>query len=149
MTLRQLLSSDYVTGLVANNMDTIDQVGRNLVSSVSGSMTKTPSLTLNMYEKDNKFHYELEVPGIEKDNIKLQQTDGFIKVTAERKMHKEVTKDNYQMVESVYGKFERKFRLPVEADPKTVDAKFKNGMLLISVNKVVEDDEVMKDIEIN
>ena len=87
--------------------------------------------------KDQQFH------------IQLQQTEGFIKVSGERKYRNEVQKENYHTIESSFGRFERKFRLPIQADPKTVDAKFKNGMLLITVNKIVEDDDSMNTIEIN
>jgi len=149
MALRQLLASDYVTGLVTNNMDTIDQMGRSLMGTVSSTMSTISSITMNMYEKDNQYHYEFEIPGISKENIQLQQTDGFIKVSGERKYRNEIQKENYHTIESSYGKFERKFRLPIQADPKTVDAKFKNGMLLLTVNKVIETEENMNTIEIN
>jgi HSP20 family protein len=148
MTLRQLLSSDYVTGLVTNNMDSLDQMGRSLMGSVSSTMSTIFSITMNMYEKDNQYHYELEIPGIEKENVQLQQTEGFIKVSGVRKFRNEVQKENYHTIESSYGKFERKFRLPIEADPKTIDAKFKNGMLLLKVNKISDSDESMNSIDI-
>lgn len=147
--LRQLLTSDYVGKLVTNNMGTIDRVSRNLMGSVSSRSSSMNSITMNMYEKNNKYHYELEIPGIEKENIQLQQTDALIKVSGERRYENEITKEKYHTVESSFGKFERKFRLPIEADPKTVDAIFKNGLLLITVDKIGEDEESMNTIEIN
>ena len=61
----------------------------------------------------------------------------------------EIQKENYHTIESSFGKFERKFRLPIQANPKSIDAKFTNGMLIISVNKIIENDEYMNKIEIS
>jgi HSP20 family molecular chaperone IbpA len=148
MALRTLLSSEYVTGLVANNMETIDKMGRNLMGSIPSIATKS-NIIMNMYEKDNKYNYELEIPGIERENIQLSQKDGFIKVCGKRMYRNGITKENYHTSESSYGTFERKFRLPMEAEPTTLDAKFRNGMLLITVDKIIETDETLTNIEIN
>jgi len=143
------LASEYVSGFVANNMDTIDQISKNLMGTMTSSMTTNSSIKMNMYEKNNKYYYEFEIPGIEKENIQLQQTEGFIKISGERKYKNEIQKENYHTIESSFGKFERKFRLPIQANPKSIDAKFTNGMLIISVNKIIENDEYMNKIEIS
>lgn len=150
MALQSLLSSDYVgnslTSLLSNNRETFDQMSRNLMGSINSSIS---SITMNMYEKNNKYHYELEIPGIEKEHIKLSQKEGFIRVSGERKFRNEVTRENYHKIESSYGKFERKFRLPVQADPGSLNAEFKNGMLCITVDKITDTDENLNTIQIN
>ena len=142
------LATDYIgkslSGLIANNMDTIEQVSKSLVTNVS----TTSKITMNMYEKNNQYHYEFEVPGIEKDNINLSQKDGFIVIKGERKYKNETKKEDYQVVESVFGKFERRFRLPDQANNKSLKASFKNGMLLLTVDKIDEEENMQK-IEIN
>ena len=98
--------------------------------------------------KEKKDHYELEVdlPGYEKEDIKIELEDGYLTITAEKKEQEDEENKNYICHERRYGKYERSFYL---GDLKTDDisAKFENGILKVRVPKV-EESENKKLIEI-
>jgi len=135
MSLRQL-ATDYVGKFVYDNIDTLDAIGKNLMESINANSQQPvpPTILMNSYEMNQTYYYELEIPGVGKENIKIQQKEGYIRVSGERKK----LEVSYQQCESTFGKFERKFRLPEDADPKTILANFQNGMLILLVNKFIE-----------
>jgi HSP20 family protein len=88
---------------------------------------------------ENKTHYlaKFDLPGINKDQIKIDLHDNVLTVSGERKEErKEDDKDNKRHVSEVfYGSFMRSFTLPVKVDPEKVDAKYDAGVLTIAVPK--------------
>ena len=147
MSLREL-ATNYVGKLVYDNMDSIDLIGKNLLDNMTTKEKNLPTIIMNMYETSTHYHYELEITGVQKEHITLQHTEGYIKVSGERKRHAHISTDQYHKIESVYGKMERKFRLPENANPKTIEASFQNGLLLIKVNKIMENNENTSTIQI-
>lgn len=78
--------------------------------------------SVNTREGDYAYHVEV------KDNRLL--------ISGERKEKKETKKDNYQRVESSYGKFERSFTLPAGVDGENVKASCEDGVLEVTLPKV-------------
>jgi hypothetical protein len=67
-----------------------------------------------------------------------------------KKEHKKESNDvKYHRMESHYGSFERSLELPDNIDEDNINAKFKNGILEVSVNKKEKDSSVTKQIAIN
>lgn len=113
-------------------------------------MPKMPKMDMkcDIYEKGGNVHIELDVPGFDKKDIKLDVEDGILTIEAERNEEKE-DKDgerNYYRKERVFGSFKRQFNVG-NIDEKKIDAKFNNGVLKISFPKE-EKKETKKLIEI-
>lgn len=100
----------------------------------------------DIYEKKGNVHIELEVPGFNKDEIKLDVEDGILTVLAEKNEEKEDEEKNYYRKERVYGSYRRQFNVG-NIDEKEINAKFNNGVLEISFPKE-EKKETKKFIEI-
>ncbi len=84
-------------------------------------------------ETENEFILEVELPGIEKEDIKLNVTDRGIELKAEKKEEKgEKTKESYSYAKS-YAGFYRSIDLPIEADKENMDASYKNGILTVHI----------------
>ncbi len=81
------------------------------------------------------FHVEIDLPGVNKEDIDLRVEDNILTVRAVRKMKNEVKKDDYYLCESNFGLISRSFVLPEGIDTEKVDAKYEDGRLYITLEK--------------
>ncbi len=86
---------------------------------------------------DNEDSYELkaELPGLKKKDINISVEDGILKLSGEKKTEDEKKEINYHLRESYYGKFERSFRLPKDAEHDKIKAEFNDGVLEVYIPK--------------
>lgn len=94
----------------------------------------------DIYEKGGDYHIEMDIPGFDKDDIKIESKDGYLTITAEKTMEDNDEDKNYIRRERSYGKYSRTFYLG-NFDDTDVEAEFKNGMLKIKVPKKEAKDE--------
>lgn len=86
----------------------------------------------DIYEKDGSLHYEVELPGLEKEEINIQARGDQLVITGEVEREEEEENVNYISRGRRYGRFKRSLPLPEEVeDPENLKAKFKNGVLHI------------------
>ena len=111
-------------------------------------MPKMPRMDMkcDIYEKGGNVHIELDVPGFDKNDIKLDVEDGVLTIEATKENEKEDKERNYYRKERVYGSFKRQFTVGNVRD-NDINAKFDNGVLKISFPKE-EKKETKKFIEI-
>ncbi len=104
------------------------------------------SMKCDVYEKDDAYNIEVDVPGFKKEDINIDVDNGYLTVKASKHFDETEKGKNYICRERRYGKFERSFYL---GDLKTddVEASFENGTLKIKVPKV-EESKDKKRIEI-
>lgn len=88
--------------------------------------------------KENKdaFVIDAELPGMNKEDVKVTVHEGVLTIQGERKQEEETGDDRHHRVERVYGSFMRRFTLPENVDPDSVKAKFKDGVLSLNLKKV-------------
>lgn len=86
-------------------------------------------------KEDSSFHLEVDLPGVSKEDVDVKVEDGILSVSAIRKYQNELTRDNYYVCESSFGKFERRYALPESIDSDKVDAKLEDGRLIIELQK--------------
>ena len=97
-------------------------------------------------ETASELVYQLEMPGFEKDQIGLSVENGHLTVQAERKWEK-TSEHDYHRTERRYGKFYRSFQLPTSANPETISATLKHGVLIVTVPK--KEEATPKQIEVS
>ena len=100
----------------------------------------------DIYEKGGNVHIELDAPGYDKNDIKLDVDDGILTIEAHKDEEKEDKEKNYYRKERVYGSFKRQFTVG-NIDTNKIDAKFNNGVLKVTFPKEVKK-ETKKLIEI-
>jgi HSP20 family protein len=93
--------------------------------------TWTPAVNEKVDEKG--YHLEVDLPGVKKENIDVSINEGILTLSGERKFEKKEEKENYTKVESFFGRFERSFKLPADADAEHIEAKSKDGVLKIDI----------------
>lgn len=102
---------------------------------------------IDISETDKQFLIAVELPGMERKDIDISLENGRLTVSGERKFEKEEEGKTWHKVENKYGSFARTFQLPDNVDEESIDAKYKNGVLNISINKSKE--KAKKQIEIS
>lgn len=115
-------------------------------------ITVTPSdfsPRVDISEDEKKLYVTVELPGVNKEDVKVSITDDNILVIKGEKKREFKTEDkerNFIRVERSYGSFQRSFMLPDNVKKDNVSAKYENGVLTITLEKV--EPEPPKQIEI-
>lgn len=89
----------------------------------------------NIEEREGAYLMEFDLPGVKKEDIKIDVQGRVFTVTGERKREEKSEYAGYQRYECVSGKFSRSFTLPEGVDPSQVDAKLSDGILRIEIPK--------------
>jgi HSP20 family protein len=90
---------------------------------------------VDIIENDKAYEIQVAVPGMNKDDFKLDLNDNFLTVSGERKFTKEKKENNFHSIETQYGTFSRSFSLPENVDASKISAAYNNGILEIVVPK--------------
>ena len=90
---------------------------------------------VDLYEKDDLFVIKAELPGVDKNDIKVDLKDRVLTLSGERASDSEVKEENYYRKERSYGKFQRVFTLPADVDSDKITAEFKAGVLRVEIPK--------------
>ncbi|HEQ99743.1 MAG TPA: Hsp20/alpha crystallin family protein [candidate division Zixibacteria bacterium] len=85
-------------------------------------------------DKDN-IEVQVDLPGMEKDDIKVSVEDSVLTIKGERKGMREEKDKNYHQIERTYGTFTRSFSLPTTVEGEKIKASYKNGVLKIDLPK--------------
>jgi len=93
---------------------------------------------MDIEETKDELVVKAEIPGMTKEDIKIQITADVLSISGERH-HDEDTKDKtYHRIERTYGKFQRIIRLPTEVQSGKTKAAYENGVLTIRIPKSEE-----------
>ena len=90
---------------------------------------------VDIFETEKAYELHLAVPGVTKEDFKIDLDDNQLTVSGERKFSKEKKENNLYVVESQYGNFSRAFSLPEDVDASKITAAYNNGVLEISIPK--------------
>jgi HSP20 family protein len=90
---------------------------------------------VDIAEDDHEYCIRAELPGVQKEDVKVTVENGVLSIAGERKYEKEEKNRKYHRVERAYGSFERSFSVPDDADASKVKAEFKDGVLNVHLAK--------------
>jgi HSP20 family protein len=103
------------------------------VSFTSLSVPFAPSC--NIDEKGNHYLFSIDVPGVKKEDIKVELRGQTLVVSGERKEEYERKGATQYQAESAYGSFQRSFDLATEVRADQIEAEYENGVLRLAVPK--------------
>ena len=86
-------------------------------------------------EADGEYKISFDLPGLKKDEIKIEMKDNLLSVYGERKRETTEKKEKVQRYEKSYGYFRRSFSLPTNVLAEKIAAKYDNGVLELTVPK--------------
>jgi HSP20 family protein len=111
-----------------------------------GRFASAPAL--EMSETDKSYKITAELPGIDPENVDVTFEDGLLRIAGEKKQEREENERGYRLSERSYGAFERLLTLPSAADPEKISAKFKNGLLTVTIAKNGEEKQNVRRIKV-
>ena len=104
-------------------------------SSVSN---QTVAMKTDVKELDNSFELDIDLPGVKKEDVKAELTDGYLTISATHGTQTE-DKDNngkYIRRERYFGSASRSFYVGDQIKQEDIKARFENGILKLSIPKV-------------
>lgn len=125
------LANDYVPTTFGNLIDRFfsDVVTRN------GGAAYSFVPKVDVIETEKAFELHLAVPGMNKEDFKIDVKDNFLSISGERKFTREKKEGGFQSIETQYGTFSRSFALPENVKIDSIEAKYNNGILELVIPK--------------
>ena len=90
---------------------------------------------VDIVEDGKEYLIKVELPEVQKDDVKVTVESGTLTISGERKAEKEQKGRRFHRVERYYGRFERSFSVPDDAEADDVKAEFKDGVLRVRLAK--------------
>ncbi|MDD3656194.1 MAG: Hsp20/alpha crystallin family protein [Atribacterota bacterium] len=115
--------------------DIMESPGRGRRNWSEGGMWEP---AIDLIDKKDKLIAKVELPGVEKKDVKLSLTDNSLTIQGEIKKDEEIKKEDYYYRERAHGNYTRTISLPIEVDKDKISAKFTNGILEITLPKKPE-----------
>ena len=103
---------------------------------------------VDVFERDGRLVTKVDLPGMKKEDVTVQVTDGHLALSGERKQDTEETKDNVYRSERQYGSFYRAVPLPQGVKLEDVKATFADGVLEVSVPLPSQPGNELRKVEI-
>ncbi len=91
----------------------------------------------NIIEKKDRYTIEVEIPGVEPDDVEIDVEGNMLKIKGERQEHTDHEDEETQVhsIEHSYGSFYRSFTLPEGIQEEAISAHNKHGVLFIELPK--------------
>jgi HSP20 family protein len=93
---------------------------------------------INLAEDDDNLYLTAELPGIDPQSLDLSVKNDTLTLKGAKKDGLEAKEVNYHRREREIGSFRRSLTLPIKIQTEAVDAKFKNGILTVTLPKAAE-----------
>jgi HSP20 family protein len=90
---------------------------------------------VDIIEREKAFEIHLAVPGMSKEDFKIDLKENVLTISGERKLKGETEDKHFRSVETQYGAFGRSFVLPENTDAAKIEAKYTDGILEVLVPK--------------
>jgi HSP20 family protein len=144
--LGQAGSSGSSPALINENQGQVQRQGQ-MVPLYSSQLIRS-----DIVEEPNQFKITCEVPGVPKENIKVNIENNHLTISGNKKEEKYDEKEQQgtkiRRSERFYGDFRRTFRLPTNVDPNNLEARYENGVLCLALPKVEPKQPERKEITI-
>jgi HSP20 family protein len=93
---------------------------------------------VDIVENDGAYVVRAELPGVNKDDVKITVLNDVLTIKGEKKNEKESKENQFTRIERSYGSFQRSFTLPSSVESGKIEASFENGILTVTVPKAEE-----------
>ena len=107
--------------------------GHELVKREAGIMPAEWSPQVDVLEREGLFVVRADLPGLGKDDIKVEVTDDLLTIQGERRQEKKEEREGRYYSECSYGKFYRAIPIPEGVEASKATAEFRKGVLEITM----------------
>jgi HSP20 family protein len=137
LTLRPTASlsrflSDWPTALIDRDFFDVE-------SDLSPARLGINVPSVNIMETPEEYILELAAPGLERKDFNIEVDNDTLTISAEKEERKEKKESNgYSRKEYSFDSFSRSFSLPNDVKDSSIDARYDNGILKVTVPKSKE-----------
>jgi HSP20 family protein len=127
-----------------------DQAFRNFgLPSVLAPMQGMLMPKIDISSTDKEYRIEVEVPGIQEEDIRLDVTrDGQLCICGEKRQENDRQEKDFHRTERSYGSFSRTLSLPDDVDQDNIQANFDSGVLTITIPRMESQTSQARRIEV-
>ncbi|MBL0146245.1 MAG: Hsp20/alpha crystallin family protein [Chitinophagaceae bacterium] len=93
---------------------------------------------VNIIENKDEYKVSLAVPGMKKDDFKIDIEGNMLTISSEKEESKEEKEKKFTRKEYNYSCFSRSFTLPEEINKEKIEAKYEEGVLKITLPRKEE-----------
>lgn len=110
---------------------------------------KVPAV--NIKENDKGFEVEMAIPGMKREDIRIEMKHNMVTVSGEKKEEKEEKEATFHKKEFAYDSFTRSFAVPENTMADQIEASFTDGVLKLMIPKLSDkkEDRQVKTIQIS
>lgn len=105
------------------------------VGEAFGPVQQAWAPAVDFRESEEAYTLEADVPGLKKEDIRLEILEDRVTISGERKHEAEKEGEGYRRIERSSGRFERSFRIPEGFDAEGAEATFEDGVLRVTLPK--------------
>lgn len=114
---------------------TDDFFGKDFMADVFDSSVNKTIPEVNVIETAEAFKIEVAAPGLEKKDFKIDVNNNVLTISSEKEAKNVDEKEKFIRREFSYSSFQRSFSLPESVDQDKINAKHKDGILLVEIPK--------------
>ncbi|HWY11305.1 MAG TPA: Hsp20/alpha crystallin family protein [Bacteroidia bacterium] len=127
-------NENFTPTLFADIFDNAKFFGKNWLEKEFGQSLPA----VNIKETNKDFNLEFAAPGFKKNDFKVSVDHNVLNICAEKEEEKKEENKRFTRKEFSYNSFSRSFTLPESVNAEKIDAKYEEGILKLSVPKLVE-----------
>lgn len=125
-----MVEKTHTVGWIPNFYEPFRQVGAKISEWLA---PKSDALSAS-----DAYEISIELPGVKPEDVDISIVDNSLSVRGEKRSEREEEGVTYFFSEREYGAFQRTFRLPPDSDSNKIDASFVDGVVKITIPRVVE-----------
>ena len=134
-----------------NIFDDVDQMISQAFSYSLGNEHELWSFSplMNVNESDLEYTVYMDLPGVDKKDVEVNMSEGVITVTGMRKNSQQRKNNSCIWQENSQGTFIRSFELTKSVQENQIKARYKNGVLILTIPKAEKVDPPVKNIAVS
>lgn len=114
----------------------LDTFFNDTINQLNHPVQSVPSV--NIQETDNEIFLDLAIPGVEKEDVKINLEQNLLTISSNKEKSKEDVKNNFFKKEYSFDNFRRSFRIPKSVDTDAIVANYLHGVLKLTLPKKEE-----------
>jgi len=116
----------------------LDKIERRFLSDFFSPMALENTMPSHLKEDENNYYLSVEIPGMNKDSIKVEAGDKYLHIHGERKEEKAEENAYRHYSEFSYGSFNREYHFNTAFDKERITANYRSGILKLTIPKVAQ-----------
>jgi len=96
----------------------------------------------DVYETPEEIILQIELPGVQLEDVRLEALDGKVRVSGNRRVDPGAEPRHFVRMERIYGSFSREFSVPATVDPASIKASLRAGVLRVVAPKSDKGQEI-------